>query len=66
MQEYGWHGAIEDMMWATDTLRDGLTELDWDKLKPELSLARSNWTRDVIAHAQQGGASFGSPGEQDG
>ena len=44
LQEYGWHAAIQEMLWATDTLNGALTEMDWDRLEPELGRVRARWT----------------------
>lgn len=52
VQEYGFHSGIEDLMWATDKLNGGLSELDWGALVRELHGARREWTDSIIAHAQ--------------
>src|SRR5207248_2439657 len=52
LQEYGWHAAIQEMLWATDTLNGALTEMDWDRLEPELGRVRARWTDEIIAHAE--------------
>lgn len=52
VQEYGFHAGIEDLMWATDSLNGGLSELDWDALMQELHQVRGAWTGSIISHAQ--------------
>ena len=58
VQEYGWHSGLEYLVWITDRLNGGLSELDWGKLKSELSTAKSKATEIIINHAKENGKFF--------
>ncbi len=58
LQEYGWHAGLEDLMWATDTLNGGLSELNWQVLQKELARQREKWTARIIDHAKKEGEFF--------
>ena len=53
LQEYGWHAGLEDLMWASDSLNGGLTDLDWPRLQAELTARRDDWIELIIASAKQ-------------
>lgn len=66
LQEYGWHAGLEDLMWASDAVNGGLSELDWDALRPELSNVCPKWIDRIIEHAQENDAFFTQlPQEED-
>lgn len=52
IQEYGFHAGIESLMWATDSLNGGLSELDWPRLQAEVAAIRPRWTHEIITHAR--------------
>jgi len=58
LQEYGWHAGVEELMWASDTVKDGLIELNWKLLSAELGKAKRVWTEVVIEHAKNQRAFF--------
>lgn len=60
VQEYGFHAGIEDLMWASDALGEGLATLNWPMLKEELTKKRADWTDRIIGHATKEGAFFAS------
>ena len=62
IQEYGWHSGLETLIWVSDSLDGGLADLDWGKLRPELSRAKQETTSIIIDHAKKNDAFF-SPGE---
>lgn len=53
VQEYGFHAGLEELMWATDSLNGGLSELNWDALMEELHQVRRTWTETILEHARQ-------------
>lgn len=59
VQEYGFHAGIEGLMWATDDLNGGLSNLDWSMLKLELMIKSQEWTESIISHAVDEGVFFG-------
>lgn len=61
IQEYGWHGGIEGMMWATDSLNGALVAFSWQELQPDLHQIQSQWIDTVIQHARAEGAFFPAP-----
>lgn len=63
VQEYGFHAGLDDLMWATDALGEGLATLDWPSLKNKLSEKRAEWTDRIIAHAKQEGVFFATATE---
>lgn len=58
VQEYGFHAGLEDLMWATDALGEGLATLNWPVLKGALREKRGEWTDRIISHAQKEGVFF--------
>ena len=58
VQEYGFHAGLDDLMWATDCLGEGLAEGNWPMLKEELGEKREEWTERIISHAKQEGVFF--------
>lgn len=60
VQEYGFHAGLDELMWASDSLGDGLATLDWPVLKEMLSEKRTEWTKLIIAHAKGEGVFFAS------
>jgi hypothetical protein len=58
LQEYGYHAGLESVMWATDSLNSGLSELNWSVLRDELSHMRQIWTGQILTHAREQGAFF--------
>lgn len=64
LQEYGFHSGIEELMWATDTLNGGLSNLDWGLLRKELVERRSEWTDMIIDHARREHVFFPSSDEE--
>jgi hypothetical protein len=52
LQEYGWHAGLEPVMWASDTVNGGLSELDLPRLQKELSHQRESWIKLIIDHAK--------------
>ena len=64
VQEYGFHAGLEELMWATDALGEGLATLNWPVLKDKLSEKRTDWTKRIIRHATKEGAFF--PAETNG
>jgi hypothetical protein len=63
LQEYGYHAGISSIMWATDSLNGGLSELNWQSLRVELTRMREIWTEEILNHAQQNNVFFPSPGD---
>ena len=53
IQEYGWHAGLQDLMWASDKINGGLTEMNWALLKEELGKIKKAWTSMIIGHAKQ-------------
>jgi len=53
IQEYGWHAGLEGLMWASDAVNGGLSNLDWTVLKSEFEKIKPAWTDMVIGHARQ-------------
>jgi hypothetical protein len=53
IQEYGWHAGLEGLMWASDAVNGGLSNLDWTILKSEFEKIKPAWTDMVIGHARQ-------------
>lgn len=43
VQEYGFHAGLEELMWATDALGEGLATLNWPLLKGKLGDKRSSF-----------------------
>lgn len=66
IQEYGFHAGIEGLMWATDELNGGLSNLDWLMLKSELTTKSQEWTETIISHAVDEGVFFGASLEDTG
>jgi hypothetical protein len=58
LQEYGYHAGLENLMWATDSLNGGLSDLNWPVLREELSRMRLVWMEQIISHAQAQGVFF--------
>jgi hypothetical protein len=52
LQEYGFHAGLESLMWATDSVNGGLSQLRWDILQGQLRKQTASWTREIIAHAR--------------
>ena len=65
VQEYGWHSGLESLVWITDALNGGLSDLNWEKLKPELTSAKSRITDTIIQHAKDHGEFFTHHVEQE-
>jgi hypothetical protein len=61
IQEYGFHSGIETLMWATDALNGGLSELNWMALSKELAECQPTWTGLVVQHASNEGMFFPKP-----
>jgi hypothetical protein len=61
LQEYGWHAGLEALMWASDSLNDGISELDWPRLQNELSGQRESWIKLIIDHAKRHHEFFPAP-----
>jgi hypothetical protein len=61
MQEYAGHAGLEKLMWVTDQLNGGLSELNWDKLQKELQRFRMEWIDEVINHAKDNSGYFPPP-----
>jgi hypothetical protein len=53
LQEYGWHAGLEALMWASDSLNGGMTDLNWSHLQTELTNRRQAWIELIIASARQ-------------
>lgn len=64
LQEYGWHSGLEGLVWVTDTLGEGLADLDWDKLKVDLAAARPKITEAILRHARDNGGFFNTRPER--
>jgi hypothetical protein len=58
LQEYGWHAGLEELMWASDSVNGGLSDLNWDRLRRELQGSCPRWTDAIVAHAQENHAFF--------
>lgn len=58
VQEYGYHAGLEDLMWATDALGEGLATLDWPVLREALTEKRAEWTSRIMKHAKDEGVFF--------
>ncbi len=58
VQEYGFHAGLEDLMWASDGLGEGLATLNWPLLRTTLSEKRAEWTERIIEHARADDAFF--------
>jgi hypothetical protein len=52
IQEYGWHAGLQDLMWASDKINGGLTEMNWALLKEEFGKIKKAWTAMIIGHAK--------------
>jgi hypothetical protein len=65
LQEYGWHAALEDLMWVTDTLNGALADLDWPKLRAQLIVLIPRFTHQIIEHAKRENAYFPSWPDQE-
>lgn len=63
VQEYGFHAGLDDLMWASDSLGDGLAALNWTALKEKLGEKRSEWTNRIVTHAKREGVFFASVDE---
>jgi hypothetical protein len=63
VQEYGYHAGLEELMWASDSLGEGLASFDWPSLKRSLSEKRAEWTDRIIAHAKEEGVFFAPAAE---
>jgi hypothetical protein len=63
LQEYGYHAGISSIMWAPDSLNGGLSELNWQSLRPELTKMREIWTNEILDHARTNGVFFPSAEE---
>ena len=61
IQEYAYHAGLEKLMWVTDQLNGGLSELMWDKLQPELQELRTRWIDEIIIHAKDNNGFFPPP-----
>jgi hypothetical protein len=64
LQEYGFHSGIEDLMWVTDSLNGGLSELNWRVLRDDIAKQRSQWSDRIIMHARSEHVFFPSPDEE--
>jgi hypothetical protein len=64
IQEYGYHAGIEKLMWATDSLNGGLSELRWPELRSELTNMRRVWIDQILSHARDNDVFFPSPDEE--
>ncbi|MBN2497476.1 MAG: hypothetical protein JXR96_22985 [Deltaproteobacteria bacterium] len=64
IQEYGFHSGIEELMWASDSVNGGLSDLDWQALERELSSACPAWIDKIIKHAEENDAFFSQPAEE--
>jgi hypothetical protein len=64
LQEYGWHAGLEPVMWASDTVNGGLSELDWPRLQGELADHRESWIKAIIDHAKRHDEFFPIPEQQ--
>ena len=62
LQEFGYHAGISSIMWATDSLNGGLSNLDWRLLQPELSKMRLTWTNEILDHARTNNVFFPESG----
>jgi hypothetical protein len=58
LQEYGFHSGLQELMWATDELNQGLSSLDWDATQNELTAKVPQWSELIIGHASGEGAFF--------
>ncbi len=65
IQEYGWHAGLGDLMWASDRVNGGLTELNWPFLKEELAKIKKDWTEMIIGHAKGQDAFLNQTGNPD-
>ncbi len=65
LQEYGYHAGLESVMWATDSLNGGLSELNWGALRTELSKMRLVWTEKILGHAREQGVFFPAQDEEE-
>ena len=61
LQEYGWHAGLDELIWASDTLNGGLSDLDWSRTTDELHRLRPVWTDMLVKHASDEGVFFDSP-----
>ncbi len=64
VQEYGYHAGIEKLMWATDSLNGGLSELDWPALRIELTKIRQVWIDQILTHARDNDVFFPQPEDE--
>ena len=58
IQEYGWHAGIEALIWASDAVKEGLSDLNWNGLMHDLGQIKGSWTDLVIEHAKKEDAYF--------
>ena len=65
LQEYGYHSGLEGLMWATDSLNGGLSNLDWAALHVELSKMREIWTNQILEHARANKVFFPQAEDED-
>ncbi len=61
IQEYGFHSGIEELMWASDSLNGGLSELNWHVLQTELNSASREWITKILRHAKEENVFFPEP-----
>jgi len=61
IQEYAHHAGLEKLMWVTDQLNGGLSELVWNQLQPELYRLRTQWLNEIITHAKDNNGFFPPP-----
>ncbi len=61
IQEYARHAGLERLMWVTDQLNGGLSDLDWEKLQPELQEYRTVWIDEIMTHAKDNNGFFPPP-----
>lgn len=53
IQEFGFHAAIEEFRWVTDSMNGTLSSLDWSKLRPELTKKKKAWTSMIMTLAKK-------------
>lgn len=58
VQEYGWHSSVEELMWASDALEEGLSSLDLGLLHTELARVCPQWVDLIIRDAVDNDAFF--------
>jgi hypothetical protein len=63
LQEYGWHAGLEELRWASDTVREGLANMSWPDVQRELGRLRKSWAELIIGHAHEHNAFFPPPSD---